>query len=442
MYLVLMVLGLVLVAASLGTLGFGVYVTRRRHGQAFVLAPTILFAFGLMLTSVGWLTSPDVPGAASEAIRSGALASAAVLALYALWLNDQRRRTEQHRLETEQERGKIEQSRLTKELDQLGLERLRIVDERFTKAIELLGDASDRVRIGALILLDGLTRTRPELIPDVLDQICGYLRGPVTTSSADALAEEQDRRVRRHAQRVLSTVLRRAGDAMTIAELDLSGAVLDEFQLDGGAVGTLRLDKAHLTGRTTLHGVVADVLTMTNCTADDDVVLEKAKAGGRATGRVGQLVIKGGKARFDGGFVCSCDLGSVDIESAEFTDSFELSDLTVTDRFSAHAKFHRRMTMTNVVFATPPSVDDNKSIELFMCEFGDLVVIDDTDVHGATRLAGVSFDGGLRLNARFHGNRISAEDAFVAGAAEVSLPVGWRLAPHSTRHQRLVAPRR
>jgi hypothetical protein len=412
-------------------LGVDVWRARQRGGPTYALAPTILLAFGLLLLCVAWLTSPDVPATASEAIRSGALASAAVLALYALWLNDQRRRTEQERLETERDRGRIEQGRLANELDKLGMERVRIADERFTKAIELLGHDSDRVRIGALIVLDGLTRARPDLVPDILDQLCGYLRGPVDASSSTPLEEEQERRVRRHAQRVLSGVLRRATESTRIDEIDLSGAALHELRLDGGTAEALRLDGARLTGPTTLRGIVVGELTMKNCRTDDDLVLER--------GRVGRLVINGKHARIGGRLICECDLGSVDIESVDFADSVELRDLTVSGRFAAHSDF-RRLSLTRVTFA-PVYTQDDASIDLFQCTFGDFVLFDEVTVHGVTRLAGVRFAGGLDLGARFH-NLVTAEEALVAVGREARLPDGWNLEDHDVTYRRLVVPPR
>jgi hypothetical protein len=413
---VLTVFGIALVVTSLVTLVAGVHRSRRQPGPVHALAPTMLFALGVMLLCVGWLTSAGVPATASEAIRSGALASAAVLALYALWLNDQRRRTEQERLE--------------KEKAQFGLERLRISDERFTKAIELLGNDSDRVRIGALIQLDGLTRTRPDLIPDVVDQLCGYLRGPVDLGSSTELAVEQERRVRRHAQRVLGVMLRRATEETPIAEVDLSGAALQEFRLDGGAVGTLRLDDTRLIGPTTLRDVRVGVLTMKDCTADDDVLLED--------GLVGKLVIHGRNTRIGGRFRCRCRLGSVDIEAANFEDTVELSNLVVEGQFAAHANF-RRLSLTQVVFAAPAGASDGTSIDLFQCEFGGLVLFEEVDVYGVVRFAGVRFMDGLRLGARFY-HRVTVEEALLRG--DVQLPVRWRLEEHDAEYRRLVAPKR
>jgi hypothetical protein len=423
-------LGAVLMVVSVVVLGVGAARAGRRSRPNSVLAPTILFAFGLLLLSIGWLISPGVPFAASEAIRSGALASAAVLGLYALWLNDQRRRTEQDRLETEKQRGRIEQDRLAKELDQLGMERLRIVDERFTKAIELLGHASDRVRIGALILLDGLTRTRPALIPDVLDQICGYLRGPVDEGASTSIEVEQERRVRQRAQRVLNTVLGRA--AASVAEIDLTGAALHEFHLDGGTVDVLRLDGTSLTGTTTFHGLVVEELTMKNCTTTDDVLLEHGS-------HVGRLVVSGKDTHLGGRLICRCDLGMVDIESVTFTDTVELDGLTVAGRFSAHSDF-QRLTMTRVTFAAGSSPDDT-SIDLFQCTFAGAVLFDEVEVHGVTRLAGVQFNDGVDLGARFH-DVVAVEEVLVAVGTEARLPAGWRLADHCPSHRQLVIPAR
>ncbi|HYQ61827.1 hypothetical protein [Actinophytocola sp.] len=423
-------LGAALMVVSVVVLGLGAVRASRRARPNPVLAPTILCAFGLSLLSVGWLIGPGVPSAASEAIRTGALASAAVLGLYALWLNDQRRRTEQDRLETERQRGRIEQNRLTKELDQLGMERIRIVDERFTKAIELLGHASDRVRIGALILLDGLTRTRPALIPDVLDQICGYLRGPVDEGASTSIEVEQERRVRQRAQRVLTTVLRRAPEP--VAEIDLTGAALHEFRVDGGTVDVLRLDRTSLTGTTTLQGLLVEELTMKNCTTTDDVLLERDS-------RVDRLVVSGKDTHLGGRLICRCDLGTVDIESVTFTDTVELDGLTVAGHFAAHSDF-QRLTVTHVTFAAGHSPDDT-SIDLFQCTFAGAVLFDEVEVHGATRLAGIQFNDGVDLGARFH-DVVTIEEALVAVGTEARLPAGWRLADHCPSHRQLLAPTR
>jgi hypothetical protein len=65
----------------------------------------------------------------AEAIKTGGLAGGAVIALYALRLNDRRRRTEEARHELESE---------------------KVADERFARSVELLGNEADQVRVGAL----------------------------------------------------------------------------------------------------------------------------------------------------------------------------------------------------------------------------------------------------------------------------------------------------
>jgi hypothetical protein len=252
----------------------------------------------------------------------------------------------------------------------------------------------------------------------------------VDSSSAGQLVAEQERRVRRHAQRVLSAVVRRATVATPIVELDLSGAALEEFRLDDGEIGMLRLDGGCLTGPTELRGVRIGELTMTGCVTDDDVVLDQ--------GRVDRLVLRGKDARIGGRFIYRCDLGSVDIESVDFRDSVELSDLEVTGRFAAHTDF-RRLAMTRVVFVPPVDDHDDTSLDLFRCEFAGLVLFDDVTVRGGARFAGVRFKEGLRLRARFD-QLVTVEEALVATARETVLPPGWRIDEHDAAYRRLVAP--
>ena len=404
-----------------------------RGGPMPVLVPTILAASGLLLLSIGWLTSPSAPLNSSEAIKSGSLISAAVLGLYALWLNDQRRRTEQDRLETERARGDVERSRLGKELEQLGMERVRIANERFTKAVELLGAESDRVRSGALIMLEGLARTQAEFIPDILDQVCGYLRGPLTDASSGQA--DRERGVLARAQRVLGTVLQRAAAAGMVVDVDLAEAVLHRFRLDGVRIGTFCLDGARLTGPTRLRGVVIDDLVLANCVTDDDVVIERDD---ERRGDVGRLRLSGNGTAIGGRLRCECDLGTVEIDSVDFTDSVELTDLTVRDSFSAQAAFSR-LTLTDVDFAVPGKPDD-RSVDLFHCTFAGLASFDNVMVGGATRLNALRFDGGLELDARFHG-RVTADQALVA-TADLALPPGWRLGDHDAVYRKLVPPAR
>jgi hypothetical protein len=64
------------------------------------------------------------------------------VALYALWLNDRRRRTDEARHELESDKA---------------------ADERFARSIELLGNEADQVRVGALHALAWLADVTPRI---------------------------------------------------------------------------------------------------------------------------------------------------------------------------------------------------------------------------------------------------------------------------------------
>lgn len=158
-----------------------------------------------------WLLADRATGR-GDALKTAGLAGGAVAALYGLWLNDRRRRVEEDRHE---------------------IERGRISDERFAKAVELLGHDADQVRVGAIHALGGVARTRPETYTQtVLDVLCAYLRRPFDDGDP---AEAQ---VRRTAQRVIRASLPTAGSGPPYT-LDLSGARLDRFNLSGKHVGLL-----------------------------------------------------------------------------------------------------------------------------------------------------------------------------------------------------------
>ncbi len=111
---------------------------------------TVLFAAGLLGVVTGWLlTEPNANR--GEALKTGGLAAGAVVALYALWLNDRRRRTDEARHEHDRE---------------------RVSDERFARAVELLGADADQVRVGAMHALAGLARVERRYVQTVLEILC------------------------------------------------------------------------------------------------------------------------------------------------------------------------------------------------------------------------------------------------------------------------------
>jgi hypothetical protein len=222
------------------------------------LIATMLLAFGALAGVTGWL----LPVAdRADALKTGGLAAGSVVALYALWLNDRRRRVDEERQLLENARQELENARVSHE-------RERAADERFLRAVELLGHDADQVRVGALHALAGLARSRPSYTQDVLDVICSYLRRPfehpeyVTARGDNATVPdlaESDRWlvVRLTAQRLLADLLPHvdAEDAPAY-DLDLTGATLEYCDLSYRVIGQLRARNMKLFQSNSFHHCV------------------------------------------------------------------------------------------------------------------------------------------------------------------------------------------
>lgn len=243
------------VAGVAAAVAAAIAVVRRR----WLLPATLLASAAALLLITAWLLAePGVTRA--DALRTGGLAGGAVLALHALWINDRRRRTEEARQETE--RGRAQ------------LDRDRVADERFAKAVELLGHDADQVRVGALHVLAGLAGSRPGYTQTVLDVLCSYLRRPfahpgyeLRPADPDQAAVEptdqwpaerigaadREQQVRLTAQRLIATLLPAADDGRdTRYDLDLTAANLEYLDLTGLRIGRFIARRAKLYGITRL----------------------------------------------------------------------------------------------------------------------------------------------------------------------------------------------
>ncbi|WP_406688451.1 pentapeptide repeat-containing protein [Saccharopolyspora sp. ID03-671] len=309
----------------------------RKVGLVVTIAVAIV---GLCAVSVGLLVfDPRVTGA--EALRTGGLAAGSVVALYALWLNDRRRR--------------VEEQRQTLEGRRTELERDRVADERFARAVELLGHETDQVRVGALHALAGLARSNPDYAQTVLDVLCSYLRRPFQhprySTSRDWAPEDSDDaerqlQVRLTAQRLITDLLPAADDAdAPIYDLDLTGATLEYFELSDRKVGTVLLRYAHLfssnnLSRSTFHGHVY----FTGSTFGT----------GRLSGRFRcDDAVFHRRAWFSGVHFG----GPVRCERSTFRGPAKFSDSTFTDEVSlAGSSFEERAEFDGVVFTRAPDV--------------------------------------------------------------------------------------
>jgi hypothetical protein len=171
-----------------------------------------------------------------EIVKTAGVAGGAVVALYALWLNDRK-----HLLESD-----------------------KVADERFARSVELLGNEADQVRVGAMHSLVWLANSTPRYKQTVLDVLCAYLRRPFhhpsweengadpDTIFAKAKPEDQqEQQVRRTAQRLIRDLLSWGKKKdRTHYDLDLTGAALEYFQLDGRRVNRFVARRAQFYGIT------------------------------------------------------------------------------------------------------------------------------------------------------------------------------------------------
>jgi hypothetical protein len=249
------------------------------------LTITLITAVLVLVGTSTALLAFDARVTSADALRTGGLAAGSVVALYALWLNDRRRRVDEHRQELDQRRQELDHERYALEQRRQELEdrrtdhdRDRAADERFARAVELLGNEADQVRVGALHALAGLARTHPDYTQTVLDVLCSYLRRPfdhpkwtlpdVLPDDEESWPEiapelERERHVRQTAQRLITELLPTTELAEPpIYDLDLTRAWLERFNLSGRVVGRMaayRCRFRHTTNlnRARFHGYVA-----------------------------------------------------------------------------------------------------------------------------------------------------------------------------------------
>lgn len=122
----------------------------------------------------------------------------------------------------------------------------RRITDLYTKAADQLGSDKAAVRLAGLYSLERLAQDTPPLRQTVVNLLCAYLRMPSESAS------EQEIEVRRAAQRVFSTHLR-AADEHTFwpgINLDLTGAVLDYFDLKDARLNQGRFGGARFNGKT------------------------------------------------------------------------------------------------------------------------------------------------------------------------------------------------
>ena len=275
------------------------------RGRLMLLA-SVLAAVLVTVATVVVLLLVEPKLSKAEALKTGGLSGGAVVALYALWLNDRRRRTEEARHELESD---------------------KVADERFARSVEMLGHEADQVRVGALHALAGLTGSAPRYKQTVLDVLCAYLRRPFDHPGYDSLysgdpdklprkrsdedlaTSDREREVRRTAQRLITDLLPFGMDQdATRYHLDLTGANLEYFRLSGRRIGRLTARRANFYGITMVNELDASKPTL----------LSGAVFHGR---------VSAADARFDGGLSLqdTTFAGEFDVRGAEVSTFLHLS---------------------------------------------------------------------------------------------------------------------
>jgi len=213
---------------------------RVRQGVPWFWLVVLLAAAALALVT-WWVSNGGINR--GEALKTGGLAAGSVVALYALWLNDRRRRVEEQRHALESQRAEHD--------------RERVADERFARAVELLGHDTDQVRVGALHALAGLARSRDRYTQIVLDVLCAYLRRPFDPPDEGDGEGIREQQVRVTAQRLIADLLPGASDVDPPEyDLDLHGATLEYFDISYRVVGQLRARRTQLYESTSFKGLV------------------------------------------------------------------------------------------------------------------------------------------------------------------------------------------
>lgn len=284
-----------------------------------MLAPTIAGAIGAFLLLSGWLFVVDSTIAKGEAIKTGGLAGGSVIALYALWLNDRRRRTDEARQEIEKDRQEHDRS--------------RVADERFARAIELLGHETDQVRVGALHALAGLAKSRDGYKQTVLDILCSYLRRKFDGEAP------LEREVRLTAQQLIADLLPHV-DVVDppLYDLNLTNASLEYFDISRRHVGQLTARSAKLLRSNSFHHTVFH----------GDVFLTDSVNEGRLHGH---HVVFLSKAWFS----CFTSSGNMNLDATDFRGGSKFAGGTYRGGLSlADAKFRHPADFTGLRVSPDP----------------------------------------------------------------------------------------
>ncbi|GAB1515986.1 pentapeptide repeat-containing protein [Actinophytocola sp. KF-1] len=205
------------------------------------------------------LLGTGVSGGQLDAIRTGGTLGVGLGGIVVLWLAVRRQRsTELDLLQ------KYEAHRLAERVAATGEEdaTARRITELYAKAVDQLGSDKAPVRLGGLYALERLAQDNadPQLRQTVANVLCAYLRMPTPDTGGRPHTVQQEREVRRTAQRILEHHLKPGPDVdhpldsfWPAITLDLTGATLGRFDLSDCVLDTARFAGTTFTQKVTFH---------------------------------------------------------------------------------------------------------------------------------------------------------------------------------------------
>ncbi|WP_433507995.1 pentapeptide repeat-containing protein [Pseudonocardia halophobica] len=137
----------------------------------------------------------------------------------------------------------------------------RRIAEQYTKAADQLGSENSVVRTAGLYALQHLGNSSTERQQTIVDLLCAYLRMPLSTEIPEDEAARRDWRQQREArltaQRILTSSLKGAR-RWTGVDVNLSGALLEDFDLMGGRLNSAIFIETTFEGFTRMSATVFD----------------------------------------------------------------------------------------------------------------------------------------------------------------------------------------
>ncbi|WIX77794.1 pentapeptide repeat-containing protein [Amycolatopsis carbonis] len=275
----------------------------------------------------------------------------------------------------------------------------RRINELYLKAVEQLGSEKAPVRLAGLYALDRLAQDNAQLRQTIADVISAYLRMPYELPEPGRNGDRdqvQEREVRLTAQRLLVRHLVPADEDDRFwagIELDLSGAVLIDFPLNGCELHNARFAGTHFAGDAWFHEV-----RFTGTTRFDGATFGADAWFTRATFK-GSTRFENAQFRGEARFEDTEFAGTTAFRSARFAHNaqFDKALFRGVVRFS-DTTFARSANFDRAGFMVAPVFDDDVAMQsayFDRARFGERAWFEGVSFASYTTFVGAVFDGDI-----------------------------------------------